>query len=131
MCSGDSLGYDLCLEEPTSVLSDQDEDTAWHDTPQNYSKLKSSSTSYGEIFDFMTLLAASAKDAGFCPSLVVNFLSAYDKKERKRKEKNSRRQSQNDGLDRRDDVVIWQNKTSQMEESESQPSNQISSEKLR
>ena len=117
--------------------------------------MESNSASYGEDVEFAATLAASAEDAGFDPSIVIDnptyrrrdsppgssersMPGAFDdedeprlkKKQRKRKEKNSRRQSQNDGPDGRDDDKIVQDIISQVEESESQASDKVPSENL-
>ena len=123
--------------------------------PHIDSKSQSNSASFGEDAEFAATLAASAEDAGFDPSIVItnpmyrrrdsppgsNDRSIpggvddegeprLNKKERKRKEKASRRRNQNDGLNQRDDEAVVQDIISQVEESESQPSNQISSEMI-
>ena len=119
------------------------------------SAMGSNSASYGEDVEFAATLAASAEDAGFDPSIVINnptyrrrdsppgsnersIPGAFNdvdepwpkKKQRKRKEKTSRRQSQNDGPDGRDDDKIVQDIISQVEESESQASDKVPSENL-
>ena len=116
------------------------------------SAMESNSASYGEDVEFAATLAASAEDAGFDPSIVINnptyrrrdsppgsnersMPGAFDvvdepwlkKKQRKR---NSRRQSQNDGPDGRDDDKIVQDIISQVEVSESQASDKVLSENL-
>lgn len=115
--------------------------------------MESSSASYGEDVEFMATLAASAEDAGFDPSIVINnptyrrrdfppgsnersmpgaFFDENEprstKKERKRKEKTSRHQSLTDSPSGRDDDRIVQEIISQVEESESQPSDHAPSE---
>ena len=126
------------------------------ETPQyKDSAMESNSASYGEDVEFAATLAASAEDAGFDPSIVINnptyrrrdsppgsnersMPGASDdvdepwlkEKQRKRKEKNTRRQSQNDGPDGRDDDKIVQDIISQVEESESQASDKVPSENL-
>lgn len=156
---------DEFIETPSGEISGTDpvelsrsmhgRDIPGHETrPHDEGIMESSSASYGEDAEFAALLAASAEDAGFDSSIVINN-PAYrrrdsppgsnggnmpggfddenepqlDKKERKRKEKASRRQSQNDGLNGRDDDAIVQDIISQVEEPESQPSNQVPSEK--
>ena len=119
------------------------------------STMESNSASYGEDVEFAATLAASAEDAGFDPSIVINnptyrrrdsppgsnersMPGAFDdvdepwlkKKQRKRKEKKSRRQSQNDSPDGRDDDKIVQDIISQVEEANSQASDKVPSENL-
>lgn len=123
--------------------------------PHIDSTSQSNSASFGEDAEFAATLAASAEDAGFDPSIVItnpmyrrrdsppgsNDRSLpggvddedeprLNKKERKRKEKASRRRNQNDGPNQRDDEAVVQDIISQVEESESQPSNQIPSEMI-
>lgn len=137
-----------------SSISMHERDLTGYGThPHNDSTMESSSASYGEDAEFAATLAASAEDAGFDPSIVINnptyrrrdsppgsnersMPGGFDeeneprlnKKERKRKEKASRRQSQNEGPNGRDDDAIVQNIISQVEESESQPSYRVPSE---
>lgn len=119
----------------------------------NDSMMKSSSASHGEDAEFAATLAASAEDAGFDPSIVINnptylrrdsppgsngrrMPGGFDdedeprlsKKEWKRKEKASGCQSQNDDPNPRDDDAIVQNIINQVEESESQTPNRVPSE---
>lgn len=119
------------------------------------SATESNSASYGEDIAFAATLAASAEDAGFDPSIVINnptyrrrdsppgsdersMPGAFDdvdeprlkKKQRKRKEKTSRPQSQSDSSDGRDDDKIVQDIISQVEESEFQASDKVPSEHL-
>ena len=119
------------------------------------SATESNSASYGEDVEFAATLAASAEDAGFDPSIVINnptyrrrdsppgsnersMPGAFDdvdelwlkKKQRNGKEKTSRRQGQNDSPDGRDDDKIVQDIISQVEESESQASDKVPSENL-
>lgn len=121
--------------------------------PHIDSTSQSNSASFGEDTEFAATLAASAEDAGFDPSIVItnpmyrrrdsppgsnerSMPGGFDdedeprlnKKERKRKEKASRRRNQNDGPNQRDDEAVVQDIISQVEESESQPSNQIPSD---
>lgn len=123
--------------------------------PHIDSVLESNSASYGEDAEFAATLAASAEDAGFDPSIVISnpmyrrrdsppgssersMPGGFDdedkpplnKKERNRKEKASRRRNQNDGPNQRDDDAVVQDIISQVEQSESQPSNQIPSETI-
>lgn len=122
---------------------------------QNDSTMESGSASYGEDAEFAATLAASTEAAGFDPSIVINNPTYrrrdsppgsnersmpggfYDedepllnKTDRKRKEKASRPQSQNDGPNGRDDDAMVQDIIGQEEKSESQPSGQVSSEKF-
>lgn len=115
----------------------------------------SSSTSYGEDVGFAVTLAASAEDAGFDPSIVMNnptyrrrdsppgsnergMPGAFDlenepqlkKKERKRKDKVSSHPSQNDVPNGRDDDTIVQDIISQVKESEFQPPEQVPGENV-
>ena len=119
------------------------------------SATETDSASYGEDVEFAATLAASAEDAGFDPSIVINnptyrrrdsppgsdersMPGAFDdvdeprlkKKQRKRKEKTSRPQSQNHSPDGRDDDKIVQDIISQVEESEFQASDKVPSENL-
>ena len=123
--------------------------------PHVDSTSQSKSASFGEDTEFAATLAASAEDAGFDPSIVISnpmyrrrdsppgsnersMPGEFDdedeprlnKKERKRKEKASRRRNQNDGPNQRDDEAVVQDIINQVEESESQPSNQIPSEMI-
>ena len=118
-----------------------------------HSAIESNSAGYGEDVEFAATLAASAEDAGFDPSIVINnptyrrrdsppgsdersMPGAFDdedepwlkKKQRKRKDKGSRRQSQNGVPDGRDDDKIVKDIISQVEESESQASDKVPSE---
>lgn len=115
----------------------------------------SSSTSYGEDVEFAATLAASAEDAGFDPSIVMNnptyrrrdsppesnergMPGAFDlenkpqlkKKERKRKDKVSSHPSQNDVPNGRNDDTIVQDIISQVKESDFQPSEQVPGENV-
>ena len=115
--------------------------------------MESSSASYGEDVEFVATLAASAEDAGFDPSIVMNNPTyrrrdsppgsnersipgvfdgenepRFTKRERKRREKISRHQSVTDGPGGRDDGRIVQEIISQVEETESQPSDHTPSE---
>ncbi len=110
-------------------------------------RMEGASTSYGDDAEFAATLAASAEDAGFDPSIVINNPTyrrrdsppgsnegsmpdrsdgedepRLNKKERKKKEKASRRQRQNESPDQRDDNAVVQEIISQVEESESRPS---------
>ena len=121
--------------------------------PQNDLTMESSSASYGEDVEFAATLAASAEDAGFDPSIVINNPtyrrrvsppgsnegsmpdefggedeSRLNKKERKRKEKASGRQRQNDGPNQRDGNAVVQDIISQVEDSEFPPLTQVPSE---
>ena len=120
---------------------------------RNDSKIENSSASYGEDIEFAATLAASAEDAGFDPSIVIdnpryrrrdsppgsnehsmpggfddeNELR-FEKRERKTKGKKSGPQSQNNGANLRDDGAIVQDIISQVQKSESLPLDQSSSE---
>ena len=123
--------------------------------PQNDPPIGTSSASYGSDVVFAATLAASAEDAGFDPSIIINnptyrrrdsppasnersMPGKFDdkaeprlkKKEGKRKGKFSGHQSQDDDLNERDDDAIVRDIISQVEESESQLSDQVRSENL-
>lgn len=110
-------------------------------------RMEGGSASYGDDAEFAATLAASAEDAGFDPSIVINNPiyrrrdsppgsnegsmpdrpdgedePRLNKKERKKKEKASRRRKQNESPDQRDDNAVVQEIISQVEESESRPS---------
>lgn len=128
-----------------------DDETHLHTGPTT----ESNPASYGEDAEFAATLAASAEDAGFDPSIVItnpmyrrrdsppgsnerSMPGGFDgedeprlnKKERKRKEKASRRRSQNGDPNQRGDDAVVQDIISQVEESEFQPSNRILSENI-
>ena len=113
--------------------------------PHTGSTTEKSPAPYGEDAEFAATLAASAEDAGFDPSIVINnpayrrrdsppgseernMRGGFDdeneqrrrKKERKKKEKSCRRQRQNDDSRQRDDDAV-QDIISQTEEIEYQP----------
>lgn len=115
----------------------------------------SSSTSYGEDVEFAATLAASAEDAGFDPSIVMNnptyrrrdsppgsnergMPGEFDlenepqlqKKGRKRKDKVSSHPGQNNVPNGRDDDTIVQDTISLMKESEFQPSEEAPRESV-
>ena len=120
--------------------------------PRTGSTTEKSPAPYGEDAEFAATLAASAEDAGFDPSIVMNnptyrrresppgsnernMPGGFDdeneqwrnKKEQKKKEKSSRRQRQTeDPRQRRDDAV--QDIISQAEDIEYQPSYQVLSD---
>ena len=123
--------------------------------PHADSATKSSSASYDDDIGFAATLAASAEDAGFDPSIVINNPSyrrrdsppgsnersmpgGFDdedeqlskRKERKRKEIVSLPQSKNHGPNGRDDDAIVQDILSQVESPEPQSSDQVASENL-
>ena len=123
--------------------------------PHNDSGMETASAAYDEDAEFAATLAASAEDAGFDPSIVINnptyrrrdsppgsnergMPGGFDdenerqlnKKERKRKEKASKRRGLNDGdgLSGRDENAIVQDMISQVEESESRSPSRVPSE---
>ena len=118
--------------------------------PRTGSTTEKSPAPYGEDAEFAATLAASAEDAGFDPSIVINnptyrrrdsppgsnernMPGGFDdeneqrrnKKERKKKEKSSRRHRQSDDTRQRDDDAVVQDIISQTEEIEYQPSYQV------
>ena len=119
--------------------------------PRIGSTTEKSPAPYGEDAEFAATLAASAEDAGFDPSIVINnptyrrrdsppgsnernMPGGFDdeneqrrnKKEQKEIKKSSRRQRQSDDSRQRDDDAV-QNIISQTEEIEYQPSHQVPS----
>ena len=154
------------VEPPSGQISGTDpvgssSDAHDHDFPDDKtypskdSTMESRSASYGEDAGFVATLAATAEDAGFDPSIVIDnptyrrrdsppgsnersMPSKFDadneprlkKRERKRKEKTSKYQSRYDGPDGRDDGAILQDIISQVEEPESQPLDQVPPENL-
>ena len=159
-----SEGYDEVIEPPSegingadivdSSRSTHERDLPGHEMlPHTDSTIETSSAAYGEDAEFAAALAASAEDAGFDPSIVINNptyrrrdsppgsnertvpgeiddgnVPRLTKKERRRKEKGSKRQSLNDSPNGRDEDAIVQDMIRQVEGSEIQPSNQVSSE---
>ena len=136
--------------DPFDLSSRTRESNLPDDEPQlhNDSIKERSSAFYGEDAEFAATLAASAEDAGFDASIVIDnptyrrrdsppgsnersMPGRFDyedepqlnRKERKRKEKNSKRQNQNDGSSLRDNDSIVQDIISQVEEAEPQSSN--------
>lgn len=123
--------------------------------PHNGSTMKTNSPSYGDDAEFAATLAASAEDAGFDPSIVIDNPTyrrrdsppgskersmpgafddetgpRFDKKERNRKNKASKRQNLKDSLDERDKDAIVQDIIRQVREPEYQPVRQVLSENL-
>ena len=132
--------------------SSRERDLPVKETQPRTSKKEKSPAPYGEDAEFAATLAASAEDAGFDPSIVINnptyrrrdsppgsnernMPGGFDdeneqrrkKKERKKKEKSSRRQRQTDDSRQRDDDAV-QDIISQTEEIEYQPSYQVLSD---
>ena len=120
--------------------------------PRTGSTNETSPAPYGEDAEFAATLAASAEDAGFDPSIIINnptyrrrdsppgsndrnMPGGFDdendqrrnKKERRKKEKSSRRQRKNDDSRQRDDDAV-QDIISKSEEIEYQPSYQVLSD---
>ena len=151
--------HDEFIEPPSGEISDTDpadisrrttvRNSSGNEThSHNDSIIESSSASYGEDAGFAAALAASAEDAGFDPSIVIdnptyrrrdsppgsnkrNMPGGFDdgdelrlNKKEWRRERASGHQSQNEGPNRRDDDAIVQNIINQVEESESQNINQ-------
>lgn len=159
-------GYEEFIEPPSGGVSgtdpidpvrNSDERDLSGDKIQPYKKSTpdSSSTSYGDDAEFAATLAASAEDAGFDPSIVMNnptyrrrdsppgsnerdMPAAFDlenepqlkKKERRRKDKVSSHQVQNDAPNARDDDIIVQDIISQVKDSGFQPSEQVPRENV-
>ena len=152
--------HDESFEPPSDSVGfskDTDERNTSNDQtlPQNDPIMEKSSASYVNDVVFAATLAAGAEDAGFDPSIVINN-PAYRRrdsppgsnegskpdrfddeaeprlkdKEWKRKDKISRHQSQNDGLNERVDDAIVQDIISQGDESECEISDQFRSENL-
>ena len=120
---------------------------------RNSPRTESSSASYGVDVDFAATLAASAEDAGFDPSIVldnpiyrrrdsppgssepsmdsgpdVENESRSRRKKRKRREKVTSNPSQNGDPNRRNDGAIVQDVIRQIEDPHTQPLNQFPSE---
>ena len=140
--SGETSGTDLVA--PSGETYGRESSDIETNQPRG-SNPESSSVSYGDDVEFAATLAASAEDAGFDPSIVIENPTyrcrdsppgsnergmpggfeddepQLKKKERKRKKKSSRSQSQINGPNGRDDDRIVQDIISEVQNSGSEP----------